>query len=166
MYHHRSLTLGAALTALMSLSSAWAATDVGVSVQVNQPGVYGRIDIGNTARPTVINTAPVVVMPAQPQPQQRQIQVQAPEPVYMWVPPGHQRNWKRHCREYNACNQPVYFVQDQWYRDNIRGSGQGRDYEERRHNEHRRHDRDERRDDGDRDEHGHGEHGKHGKHRD
>ena len=66
----RSLTLGAALVALIGISNAWAATDVGVSVQVNQPGVYGRIDIGNTSRPAVVNTAPVVIMAPQPQPQQ------------------------------------------------------------------------------------------------
>lgn len=157
----RFLTIGAALIALTGLSSAWAATDVGVSVQVNQPGVYGRIDIGNTSRPAVVNTAPVIIMAPQPQPQQRQ--VQAPEPVYMWVPPGHQRNWKRHCREYNACNKPVYFVQDQWYNDNVRGPGQaqGRDHEERRHEEHRRHDREERRDEGDQGDRGERGHGKH-----
>jgi hypothetical protein len=167
--HHRIAIFGTALVALAGFSNVWAATDVGVSVQVNQPGVYGRIDIGNTSRPAVINTAPVVIMappPPQQQPQQRQ--VQAPEPVYMWVPPAHQRNWKRHCREYHACNQPVYFVQDQWYDANVRGGSpqaQGRGPEERRHGEHRSHDREERRDEGgDRGERGHGDHG--GKHRD
>ena len=31
------------------------------------------------------------------------------------APPGHARNWSKHCRRYNACNQEVYFVQDGWY---------------------------------------------------
>ena len=36
-------------------------------------------------------------------------------PIYMRVPPGHAKNWKRHCREYNACGERVLFVQDNWY---------------------------------------------------
>jgi hypothetical protein len=31
------------------------------------------------------------------------------------VPPGHAKHWNKHCRKYNACGQPVYFVQDRWY---------------------------------------------------
>ena len=156
-----------ALASLVAIPAAQAATDVGVSVQVSQPGVYGRIDIGNT-RPQVINTTPVIIAQPQPMPQQPQARpapVVAAQPVYMWVPPGHQRNWSKHCHRYNACNQPVYFVQDQWYNDNVRGSRpQGGEYrEEERHQRHhdreehreRRHDDEER---GDRGERGHGRH--------
>jgi hypothetical protein len=38
-----------------------------------------------------------------------------PEPIYLHVPPGHAKNWSKHCRKYNACDRPVYFVQDSWY---------------------------------------------------
>ena len=31
-------------------------------------------------------------------------------PIYMRVPPGHYKQWARYCSQYNACNQPVYFV--------------------------------------------------------
>ena len=37
------------------------------------------------------------------------------QPVYMHVPPGHAKDWGKHCRKYNACGQPVYFVEDRWY---------------------------------------------------
>jgi hypothetical protein len=37
------------------------------------------------------------------------------EPIYLYVPPRHQRNWRRYCHNYNACGQPVYFVRDDWY---------------------------------------------------
>ena len=85
--------------------SAAHATDVGVSIAVSQPGVYGRIDIGRFPAPSVVVAQPVVVAPA----------VVPAQPVYMWVPPGHRNNWAKHCHRYGACGVPVYFVQDQWY---------------------------------------------------
>jgi hypothetical protein len=95
-------------------SSAWVqAADVGVSVQVSQPGVYGRIDIGRFPQPQLVVAQPVVIV--------RPVQVvQAPpEPVYMWVPPGHRKHWRKHCGRYGACGVPVYFVQDRWYGEHV-----------------------------------------------
>jgi len=85
------------------------AADVGVSVQVGQPGFYGRIEIGNFPQPQVIYRQPVVIQPV-PVGVVRQ-------PIYMRVPPGHAKHWSKHCREYNACGQPVYFVQERWYNE-------------------------------------------------
>ena len=39
------------------------------------------------------------------------------QPIYLHVPPGHEKKWRKHCREYDACGRPVYFVQDNWYND-------------------------------------------------
>ena len=89
------------------------ATDVGVSVQISQPGVYGRVDIGRFPQPQVIVTQPVVVAPPPV------IVAQPVQPVYMWVPPGHRKHWSKHCHEYNACGVPVYFVRHDWYRDHV-----------------------------------------------
>jgi len=83
------------------------AADVGVSVQVGEPGFYGRIDIGNFPQPQLIYPQPVVIQPV-PVGVVRQ-------PIYLRVPPGHAKNWRKHCSKYNACGQPVYFVQDRWY---------------------------------------------------
>ena len=47
----------------------------------------------------------------------------------MWVPPGHRKNWRRHCGAYNACGVPVYFVQDRWYNDNVHPHGRDRDHD-------------------------------------
>jgi hypothetical protein len=88
------------------------AADVGVSVSISQPGVYGRVDIGRFPQPQVVVTQPVVV-------QRPAVVVARPEPVYMWVPPGHRKNWRKHCGQYNACGVPVYFVQDQWYERHV-----------------------------------------------
>ena len=100
------------------------AADVGVSVQIGQPGFYGRIDIGNAAPPPVVVAQPVWV-------QRRPVHV---EPVYMRIPPGHQKHWEKHCAEYNACGVPVYFVKEDWYQeryarphgDDGRGEGHGK----------------------------------------
>ena len=99
--------------AALLLAGAAQATDVGVSVQVGQPGFYGRIDIGNVARPPVVLAEPVWV-------QRRPVHV---EPVYMRIPPGHQKNWAKHCAKYNACGTPVYFVREDWYQERYSGHG-------------------------------------------
>jgi hypothetical protein len=97
------------------LAPAFAQTSVGVSVGIYQPGVYGRIDIGNFPQPRIVYPEPVVILPSPVAVYQR--------PVYLYVPLGHQKNWGKYCGRYNACGQPVYFVQEDWVRER---------YEERR----------------------------------
>ncbi|PXW92266.1 hypothetical protein C7444_12721 [Sphaerotilus hippei] len=101
---------GAAVAALVA-PAAQANPSVGVTVEISQPGVYGRVDIGRFPDPGVIVARPVVI--------QQPPRAYAPEPVYLWVPPGHRRQWSRHCQRYGACNVPVYFVQDRWYNDHV-----------------------------------------------
>ncbi len=94
---------------LFATTAAAHAADVGISVSIGQPGFYGRIDIGNAPQPQLIFASPVVIRAA---PQQVILQ-----PVYLRVPPGHEKKWSKHCGKYNACGQPVYFVRDNWYTD-------------------------------------------------
>jgi len=82
------------------------AADVGVSINIGDPHFYGRIDIGNFPRPVLMYPQPVVIQPGGGR-----------EPLYLRVPPGHAKNWRKHCARYNACGYPVYFVQDNWYRN-------------------------------------------------
>ena len=125
----KRLLIAAALAVPLLASIPARAADVGVSVQISQPGVYGRIDIGQFPQPALIARQPVIVS---------RRAVAPPPPIYMWVPPGHQRHWNRYCAQYHACGVPVYFVRDDWYRDHVRP-----------------HDHDRGRDRGDRDDHGH-----------
>ena len=119
---------------------ALAQTNVGVSIGINQPGVYGRINIGNYPQPVLVYPQPVIIAPA-PVAVHRQ-------PIYLYVPPGHQQNWGRYCNRYNACGQPVYFVQEQWVRDRYqhehprwRGEHRGpRDFRDERGNRGNGHD--------------------------
>ena len=98
------------LTALLTAaSSAALAADVGVSISVGQPGFYGRIDIGNAPPPVLVYPQPVVIQPV------RVVQPVPVQPVYLHVPPGHARDWRKHCHKYDACSRPVYFVKDEWY---------------------------------------------------
>ena len=46
---------------LLALSSAAFASDVGVSINIGQPGFYGRIDIGDYPQPQVLYREPVIV---------------------------------------------------------------------------------------------------------
>ncbi len=126
----KNFLLTLALVALLQAFAPAQAADVGVSIGISQPGVYGRIDIGRFPQPQVVVAQPVYI--------ERPVRVvRQPEPVYMWVPPGHRKDWKKHCREYGACGVPVYFVRDDWYEqkvrhgdgdhDNGRGHGKGKD---------------------------------------
>ena len=119
--------LGAAVAA-----PALAAPNVGVSVSIAQPGVYGRIDIGGYPQPPVlVYPEPVVVAPPRVVVERR--------PIYLYVPPAHQRDWRRYCGRYSACGQPVYFVQDRWVRE--RWEQERRVREERRQGPPEHHDR-------------------------
>ena len=107
----------AAVAAVASLAAVTAtpaqAADVGVSVSISQPGVYGRVDIGRFPQPELVVQQPVII----------QRQRYAPQPVYMWVPPVERANWGRYCGNYRACGTPVYFVRDEWYGRAVRPHG-------------------------------------------
>ena len=83
------------------------AGDVGISISVGQPGFYGQIDIGNIPRPPVVYAQPVVIA--------RAPEYVSTQPVYLHVPPGHEKHWDKHCAQYRACGRPVYLVRDDWY---------------------------------------------------
>ena len=59
-------------------------------------------DTGVNSPPLPSGPAPVVV--------QR-------EPIYLRVPPGHAKKWRKHCHKYNACGERVFFVQESWYHE-------------------------------------------------
>lgn len=99
--------LFAALTAAAAMPAF--AADVGVSISVGEPGFYGRIDIGDFPPPVLIYPQPVEILPPPPG--------MVRQPIYLRVPPGHAKNWRKYCYRYHACGQPVYFVQDRWYND-------------------------------------------------
>jgi|GEM_PF-2235443 len=108
----RAAALAAALCALPA-----SAQDVRVTISGEvAPGVYGRVDIGNRAPPPLVFEQPVVIV-KQPRPA---------APIYLHVPPGHAMNWGKHCRKYNACNRPVYFVKSAEYEPGYRHPGKGK----------------------------------------
>ncbi len=151
--------------ALCAMAPVMAETNVGVSIGINQPGVYGRIDIGNDryGPPQLVYPQPVII--AQP------AVVYERRPIYLYVPPAHQQNWRRYCGRYQACGQPVYFVQEQWVRNRWQHEhpGKGRHGWRNGPDRHDRHDHRDRHDRHDRGHgngngHGHGNgHGKHGR---
>jgi hypothetical protein len=128
----------------LAVASVGRAGDLGIHVILSgevAPGIYGQVQIGNASPPPLVYAQPMLIE-AQPAP---------PPPIYLHVPPGHARNWRRHCREYNACNRPVYFVRSAEYEP---------DYERRRHDREDDHGREHGRDGEDyhahEHEHGHG----------
>lgn len=122
------------LIAVAVISAALVApANAAVSVSIGQPGFFGRIDIGDYPypQPRVIYRQPRVI---------ERVYIDR-DPIYLRVPPSHSKNWGKHCRNYNACGDRVYFVQDSWYNN---------DYAPRYQERHRGHDdyrRGDRRDD-------------------
>lgn len=98
--------IAAALTAA-SITAPVFAANVSGSITIGQPGFYGRLDIGDYgySQPQVIYRQPMMI---------ERVEMDRP-PVYLRVPPGHRKNWRKHCRYYNACGERVLFVQDNWY---------------------------------------------------
>ena len=136
-----SLAAGVAL-----LAAVMPATAQNVSINIGQPGFYGRIDIGDFGPPPVY-AQPIIV---------REARYRA-EPVYLRVPPGHRKNWSKHCGRYNACARPVMFVRDDWYTNTYAPRYRDRHdgyRAERQQVDYRDYDRDD----------GHGKHKKHDKH--
>lgn len=108
-----------------------------ISIYVGDPGYYGQILIDNR-RPPVVYANPIIVNHAPGI---------AYQPLYLRVPPGHYQHWARYCHtyaSYNACHRPVYFVRDDWYRDDFaphyrHHHGRGYDSGSNRHGHDRHH---------------------------
>jgi hypothetical protein len=132
-----------AMLALLAAMPLARAQSVSVNATITGeivPGVYGRVVLGNRPPPAVVYAQPVVAVPlAAPQPV---------EPIYLHVPPGHAKNWRKHCHEYHACNRPVYFVKSAEYEPGYRPER----HEEHDHGHHGEHDRDEDHEHGHRDD--------------
>ncbi len=134
---HSRLMLVALLASLPAVAGA---ADVGVSINIGEPGFFGQINIGNAPRPEVIYPEPVYAEPVPPG--------MRVEPLYLRVPPGHEKHWAKYCREYHACNRPVYFVREDWYQ---RAYPRHERMEGERHERHEEADRRERHDERERD---------------
>ncbi len=133
------LQSGLALVAAVPLAHAQSVSINATITGEIAPGVYGQVVLGNRPPPPLVYAQPVVAVPvvvAEPVPM---------EPIYLHVPPGHAKHWRKHCHEYNACNRPVYFVRSAEYEPGYRPERR----QEHEHG-HRHRDRD--------DEHGHGHH--------
>lgn len=130
--------------ALLAAASASAA-DVGVSVNISEPGFWGRVDIGTTP-PPLVYAQPVIITPGRVH----------ERPIYLRVPPGQEKKWSRYCARYDACGRPVYFVRadappQSWHQHGGPRDDRGRDG-----------DWDDRRDDGPGKGHGRGHDRGHG----
>lgn len=104
MFNRTSLTRGLAAVALVCAAGAAQAQAYISSTISGQlaPGVYGQVNIGNAAPPPLVYAQPMWGNQGAMMPQA--------QPMYMWVPPDHSRNWRRYCYQYQACGRPVYFL--------------------------------------------------------
>lgn len=99
------------LAALTATLATPVAAQTAISISIGQPGYYGQLNLNGYPAPTLLYPQPVVIQPSPG----RLGGYGYGAPVYLRVPPGHAKNWGRHCGRYGACARPVYFVQDSWY---------------------------------------------------
>lgn len=147
----KTTILAVTLVVAAFAAAAPARAQVSASIGINQPGVYGRINIGDMPPPALYRVEPVIIY-------QPRVVVQQ-QPVYLYVPPVQQQNWRRYCGRYGACGQPVYFVRDDWVRERYehehpgwnRGRHRGEDRDDDRGHDNgqgRGHDKDKHKDKG------------------
>jgi hypothetical protein len=120
-----------ALGLVLGSAGAFAQVAIGGSISINQPGVYGRVDFGQAPPPppvALVYPQPVLIAPPP-------VAVVQQPPLYLYVPPGHAKDWAHHCGYYHACGRQVYFVQERWvqgrYDDYQREHGHRGDHDDR-----------------------------------
>lgn len=74
------------------------------NVTIGDPGYNGQIYFDNGQQPKLMNETPIIAYPGPPQ------------PIYLRVPLYVYQDWAHYCRDYHACYTPVYFVQNDWYK--------------------------------------------------
>ena len=136
----RSSYLILIMSALAAAATCAEAQNVSVNAVITGevvPGVYGQVVLGNRAPPPLVYQQPMIVQPAP-------VIVGAPpvEPIYLHVPPGHAKNWHKHCHEYHACDRPVYFVRSAEYEPGYGKHGHGHHDEDHGDHDHGDHDHD------------------------
>jgi hypothetical protein len=158
----KKVIVALALASAACVAPAFAG-NVGFTISVGEPGFYGQLVLGDRDRPLLVNARPVIHARG----------YGWASPVYVRVPDWQRRNWGRYCSRYSACARPVYFVRDDWYRDEYapryrrdhdryRHDGRSRDWRQSgRHErrEYRDHDRHEYRGNSSRDGRGHRDRG-------
>jgi hypothetical protein len=120
------------IVAILLAAAVCRAGDLNIRIMVSgevAPGVYGQVRIGNEGPPPLVYAQPMLIEP----------QAAPPPPVYLHVPPGHAKNWRKHCREYNACNRPVYFVRSEEYEPGYAQRNHGHEHDHARQDDDHEH---------------------------
>jgi hypothetical protein len=96
------------LSALLIASPLICNAGISVNLNLGDPGFYGPVDIVGAPPPQLVYSTPRIVVRGR----------RSYSPLYLRVPVIYIQDWPRYCHyysNYNACDRPVYFVQDSWY---------------------------------------------------
>jgi hypothetical protein len=85
------------------------ASGLAFAADVGDGAFFGRIDIRAFPGAQVVYARPMQVLHGS-------AAGAGAEPVYLHVRPGEERRWGAHCRAYDVCATPVFFVTESWYR--------------------------------------------------
>ncbi len=99
------------ITAIITLGlpNLVAAGNYGLGVVIDDPAYYyGEVDVRAVPDPWLVYEQPVTI--------ETTAATANVAPIYLYVPGDHHRRWFKHCHEYDACDIPVYFVKENWYK--------------------------------------------------
>ena len=106
-YSTSAILLVAGLTTLLATAPLQA--QVGLTIQLGQPGYYGPVSPAGLGLNQLLYPQPMIGQP------RYGTRAESFQPLYLRVPPGQAKNWRNNCQRYGACDRKVYFVQDSWY---------------------------------------------------
>ncbi|MGI6655379.1 MAG: hypothetical protein ACOX5Z_00830 [Desulfobulbus sp.] len=107
--HCRFLVLLPALLLLLSLGPQ---AHAALHITIGDSAFYGLLDMAGFSNPRFINPNPIIIDKSG-----LRMGRGMDNPLYLRVPLGHLKKWSKHCHKYNACNRPVYFVDENWYQN-------------------------------------------------
>jgi hypothetical protein len=104
----RNVAVAVALAMAAPLAGAADKSAAAVITGAIAPGIYGRVDMANRAKPPLVYQYPMFI-------EAPENAASVVEPLYLHVPPDHAKNWKKFCEKYEACDKPVFFVKSAEY---------------------------------------------------
>lgn len=97
------------LTALLLATLVGGADAAGAADDLDA-SFFGPITLGaDVPKPEFIRKKPLIAKPGAAPAEGR--------PLILHVRPGQEERWSAHCAAYAACDRPVLFVRENWYRD-------------------------------------------------
>jgi hypothetical protein len=119
---------------VLSLAALCVASSLATAAQDPAAGMFGAIDRNSFPTVEVSNPRPVKGQHIHAQAWTPQTALRGWEsPIFLHVRQGEELRWSMRCKDYDACNVPVFFVSESWFRNVYLPTVGGQDGSEQRY---------------------------------